>query len=651
MHQQPHEIASRQAALHKALSTAYLNHQIAELENKVNATHIKSTVPQSKANAKGQDATDVNARQLHPQLQQHAPRDPNDDLGRPDDVEIDDDDEAEDWRVVVVDISALMWAKNAVKRLVAKGWEVIIPSEAISTLDLLKKGSNATAVAARQAARYIEHALRFHNVLSSDPSLAIQSGTNYKRGSGMRLQRAKETASVNSIVDELAIPPMDGEEDLPKWVEAVFSCVAYFKKIMDAEEKEWDAEDNGYERERGPILYVGNPPVFVELEQGRAEPTPSARDGDAKDGLDYMARAEGHVILQEAARFDLTLQVLRDDDVEVEASGLGGKKQRERRRGRKRGGGDGGGGGRRRDRDVAKKEPEPEREVRILLRRPSPTRETSPQDSHPSPLLPSPTSPVIPGPEIKRPPTLLVRPPPPPPHQPPQPPPSPGRPPPVPPPSNGLHHHHHRPPLAPESGLDMGLRMNIHTRSPYHDRPPPPPLHPSLAHHPHHPPPHPHGGHRPPPPAHAPPSPGLFMDELSDGSRGAHGHGHGRRGAPGPWHGHGGHEFARGRGDHGPSGGGRGGGKSGKGHGRRSKNRDNEFVLLQRPHSFVRPLPPGQPGQSQTQTQTGPSPSPSPSPNAPAISGGGGGNNKGSGKRQIPRIDDDPPVVLLQRPK
>lgn len=363
---------------------------------------------------------------------------------------------------------------------------------AISTLDLLKKGSNATAVAARQAARYIEHALRFHNVLSSDPSLAIQSGTNYKRGSGMRLQRAKETASVNSIVDRLAIPPMDGEDDLPKWVQAVFSCVAYFKKIMDAEEKEWDAQDNGYERERGPILYVGNPPVFVELEQGRAEPTPSARDGDANDGLDYMARAEGHVILQEAARFDLTLQVLRDDDVEVEASGLGGKKQRERRRARRRGGAD---SGRRRDRDAAKRiAAEPERQVRILLRRPGPTRETSPPDSHPLPLLPSSTSPVIPGPEIN----------------------------------------------------------------------------------------HPHLGHRPPPPVGA----GV------GGGAGA-----------------------------GSSGG--GGVKSGKGHGKRSKNRDNEFVLLQRPHSFVRPLLPGQ-------TQTGPA------PNTPAISSSGGANDK---------------LVLLQRPK
>lgn len=126
--------ASRQAALHKALSTAYLNHQIAELENRVNAAHIKSPAPQAKAKAKGGDSArspDASARQLQPQPQppQQPPGDPNDDLGRPDDVEIDVDDEAEDWRVVVVDISALMWAKNAVKRLMAKGWEVIIPAE------------------------------------------------------------------------------------------------------------------------------------------------------------------------------------------------------------------------------------------------------------------------------------------------------------------------------------------------------------------------------------------------------------------------------------------------------------------------------------------------------------------------------------------
>jgi hypothetical protein len=38
------------------------------------------------------------------------------------------DDEDEDWRVVVVDASALMWAAQGVRDLVAKGFEVIVPS-------------------------------------------------------------------------------------------------------------------------------------------------------------------------------------------------------------------------------------------------------------------------------------------------------------------------------------------------------------------------------------------------------------------------------------------------------------------------------------------------------------------------------------------
>lgn len=47
------------------------------------------------------------------------------------DVEIDVDDEVEDWRVVVVDILVLMWVKNVVKWLVVKGWEVIILVEGV----------------------------------------------------------------------------------------------------------------------------------------------------------------------------------------------------------------------------------------------------------------------------------------------------------------------------------------------------------------------------------------------------------------------------------------------------------------------------------------------------------------------------------------
>ncbi|ODO09389.1 hypothetical protein I350_02989 [Cryptococcus amylolentus CBS 6273] len=617
------DLATRQAALQKSLSAAYLNHQISELESKVRTANIASPAPQDYS---------VDASALL-----NTRRDPNDDLGRPDDVELDEDMRGEEqWRVMVVDISALMWAKNAVKRLVAKGWEIVIPQEALSTLDLLKKGSTPSAVAARHAARYIEHALRFHTVLSSDPSLAIQSTTSYKRGRGVRLQRPTETLPVDSMLDELAIPPMDGEENLPMWLDRVFRCVAYFKMVMDVEEKEWGTmeEGSGFDRETPPILYVGNAPVFVEVEQGRAEPTPSARDGDKN--VDYTARAEGHVILQEAARFDLSLQVLRDDDVEVEAAGLGGRRPNHRGSNDRLGGGGGGGrrtgggndrrGGRGANagnngnrRKEPKKELEPPKEVKILRRQPSPAdptaaRDASP-DSHPSPLAsPNVPDPAFPGPEIKprdnsRSPALLARPPA-----------ASPRPalPSVNPPTQNMRQTQNRPFPARSS---MGL-------------PPRPPM----------------GGFRPPAgtmnmarnmnphnPGQLPHRPPLNIDSNQNNSRAGD-----RRGR------HGG-----------------GGGSGGGGRGRGGSN-TNEFVLLQRPHSFVRPIP----GAS-----TPPTTAPTPAPAAAAVPEpvqtnsnhatnqalGSGGIRGGRGQKAPPRIDDDlpprdqaekkPGILLLQRPR
>ncbi|WVQ83611.1 hypothetical protein IAT38_005752 [Cryptococcus sp. DSM 104549] len=688
------------AALNKALHTAYLEHQIAELEGKVKGAHLTSgpgakspaNVP-TPAHGLGLAGSPAGSPWVVPGADlrgRHAPglngggaggggaggggaggggaggggagremRDPNDDLGRPDDVELDEAGDGDgDWRVVVVDISALLWARNAVKRLVAKGWEVIVPGHAIDTLDRLKTGAcGATcAAAARQAARYIEHASRFHSLLSSDPSITVQSGTSYKRGRGLRLSTSSEVLPVESMLDELAIPPMDGEENLPTWVETVFKTVAYFKRVVDAEEQELAQLEDGYERERGPILYVGNAPVFVEVEQGRTEPTPSARDGEKKrDGIDFTARAEGHVVLQEAARFDLTLQVLRDDDVEVEAAGLGGRGRGGRGRGRGRGGGDGmgphghhhggpggrgvkavrggrggmggpGGPGRR----EVKKEPEPDREVKILLRRP-----LSPNPAAPAPptngngnaaaghspasvhsALAAPNSPALPGPQIHpRSPGILARPP--------GPPGPPGGPPGRPPPP-GMHGH----PPPPPPGW-MGAR-------------PPPPGSPGMLppphphHHPHHQgmpgaPPHPHHHHH----HHRPPPPHGLGDESSGG--GPPMRGRGRGGGRG--------KGGKGRGGGGGGGGGRGGEHSGT----------NEFVLLKRPHSFVRPPPPSSsPAPNPATTST----SPNPAPAAP----------QGRSRSAMPRIDDPPSVeerrrrerpekekapqvVLLQRPK
>ncbi|WVF67143.1 hypothetical protein IAT40_001888 [Kwoniella sp. CBS 6097] len=652
------DFATRQARLQKTLATAYLSHQIAELESQVKATSLTTPAPSDPRTGSGIKPSATAQQVQKPKANRNIGRidvdvdvdvegqipDPNDDLGRPDDVDDESEHGDDDWRVVVVDASALMWAKNAVKRLVGKGWEVIVPLEALRTLDLLKKGSSPSAVTARQATRYIEHAARFHSLLSSDPSLTVQLGTNYKKGRGLRLQREEETRPVNSMIDELALPPMDGDGSMPIWVLKTFSCVAFFKRIMDKEMEM--AVDDGLDREIGPILYVGNPPVFVEVEQGRNEPTPSGgRDADRSKDADYAARGEGHFILEEAARFDLTLEVLRDDDVEVEASGLGRNRGRGNK-GRNGGGGGGGGGGGsgdrernrkgkeggkgrsgrgegRKDKDKDKdKGSEPEREVRILLRRPpSPNQggrlngNGHGEGSHPSPesgrstLLNSGNSPAMPGSQLKpsiNPPVMgiLARPPPPPPsmgHM--RGPPPPGGPPPPPP-----HHHMHGPSPSHPHGPPPPA-FGHRPPPPPSGRPPPPP----MMHHPH----HPHG--RPPPP-----SPHFHDRPLP------HDPPHHRQRGNGSGSGGGGRNRVDRRGGGGP------------------KPSGGDFVLLQRPESLVRHVPAPSPGSG------GPTANATARLDASQADGRDKrrdeGRSRGRGNNRPNRLDE-PKVVLLQRPK
>ena len=345
-----------------------------------------------------------------------------------------DGDPGRAWKVVVVDSSALLWAPQAVKRLVGQGWEVIVPVEgespsplapvrllldmvslalsALRTLDLLKSGSSPSARAARASARYIEHASRHHRPISSDPSILVQSPTLYKRGRGLRLQHDGETRSPDTV-STLSFPPseMDG---IPKWMDNVLGCAAYFVGIAAAEippsrgQQDGNGEDRGvgghghgleHEHElehehvevdqnldldldlddNGAVLYIANPPLSVEVKE--------------KDVSGLAERGEGYLISQEAERIEIPLEVLRDeedDTVPLEGEGGGGRR-RERGRGG-RGGGDrrggrgrgGGKGGRRGDRGGDESS---EREVKILLRRPT---EGEAETGGGSPTIPAP---------------------------------------------------------------------------------------------------------------------------------------------------------------------------------------------------------------------------------------------------------------------
>lgn len=247
-----------------------------------------------------------------------------------------------EWNIYVVDVSALMWAPHSVRKLLNSNTQVaelVVPSDAIQTLDLLKKGNSSVAVAARSATRFVEHATRHWKPVSVDPSLAVQAGTNYKKGKGLRIQREGESVAL--------------EDDLiqDSWLTSVLGCASYFARIQRAEET--DSEWN----EPKPLVLIAHPPLSAELGGSETE---------------HTERAEGYTLSLEAGRFELALEVLRDDETEdVGRRGGGGRGRGAGTRGARNTGRNGGG---RRRKEPG---PEPEREVKILLRRPEKVEEPS----------------------------------------------------------------------------------------------------------------------------------------------------------------------------------------------------------------------------------------------------------------------------------
>ncbi|WOO85211.1 uncharacterized protein LOC62_06G008710 [Vanrija pseudolonga] len=394
------QLAEKKAALSKALSAAYLEHQIADLESRVNAIGVDDKAGAAGGGGGGAGAANNHNNNKSPTRRAWgaaaaaaptpapapapAPQ-PQPQQRRIDESSASDSEpEADGWRVAVVDVSALMWAPKSVRRLVQRGYEVVVPLDAVRTLDMLKKGSAVVAQSARAATRYVEHASRHWRPVSADPSLAVQAGTHYKKGRGLRLQRD----------DESAPPPaaaMAGDMPPPKWVASVLGCAAYFTTISRAEEAL-----NGLDDEPRPAVLIAHPPLSAEV-----GPPPVDERADAAPAQQHnlAERAEGYTVSLEAGRFELGLEVLRDDDDdegEVEAVGRRGGRGR-----RAPGGGEGRGGRGRRGRNREHREAardEPEREVKILLRRPVEESDV------PTPVTPqraefgsAPASPTIPN--------------------------------------------------------------------------------------------------------------------------------------------------------------------------------------------------------------------------------------------------------------
>lgn len=237
--------------------------------------------------------------------------------------------------------------------------------------------------------------MRQYSTLPSN-SLALSSlpSSATERGRGLRIQREGEVAEINTLTD-LPIPT----GDIPRWAINVLECVAHVAGVARAHAKrtkgrDLDGSDDTVALQG--IFVVANPPLRLEVDADTPS-VPAGRQG--KDG--YIERGEGYLISQEAERFEVGLEVLRDEELDEVDYEQGGMNRRGRGkpgrggstgRGRGKGGAEGGRGARggrqtkgrggppgRDTRTGERGLSEPEPEVKILLRRPVTT--TDEEDS------------------------------------------------------------------------------------------------------------------------------------------------------------------------------------------------------------------------------------------------------------------------------
>ncbi|KAG6830084.1 hypothetical protein H0H87_009297 [Tephrocybe sp. NHM501043] len=182
-------VSPNKVAMSRALGAAFLNHQVEQLEKSVSGTTGPASGNWRRRQSPPAGTTVVNGNAKQPPMapgikvasrrpgeesqaarKARAPgRDPNAGIIRiqPQDVQRKSKDEErakecrrddKDADVVVVDASVLVHALYQLKRWCREGREeiIIVPLEALNTLDLLKKGTTPLAQRARAASRILE---------------------------------------------------------------------------------------------------------------------------------------------------------------------------------------------------------------------------------------------------------------------------------------------------------------------------------------------------------------------------------------------------------------------------------------------------------------------------------------------------------------
>lgn len=212
-------VASNKMAMSRALGAAFLNHQVQQLEKTVHDV--------GPGNNNWRDRRQVQhdgRRHRGPPPKPVRKREGESMEARGEDKERSKQESGKtekDADVVVVDASVLVHAIHQVKKWCRDGREeiVIVPLEALNTLDLLKKGMSSLAQRARAASRILE----------------AQVGTN----SRIRVQRDDAFVVWDQVFDGQAPPTAS-----PEWVRRTICC-ARWEVNHAADEVDGDAANAG----------------------------------------------------------------------------------------------------------------------------------------------------------------------------------------------------------------------------------------------------------------------------------------------------------------------------------------------------------------------------------------------------------------------
>ncbi|THH31690.1 hypothetical protein EUX98_g2520 [Antrodiella citrinella] len=290
-------------AMSRALGAAFLNHQVEQLEKNVSAKSNgpwrdrRFASPQANADSmRGAHNQQAKARipsggnfrgakrgggEDFPELEKRG------DFGKKEGARSDKEKDAD---MIVVDASVLVHAVGHLKKWCSYGREeiIIVPLEALNTLDLLKKGTSALAQRARSASRLLEAQV------GSNPRIRVQRDDAFVLWDDIPFKDMPTGVTASSC---------------PEWVRRTICCARWEVEHATEEVKVSGANTGKKPRVLFAVLASPPDPGSLEAHQGgpaAASPVPLPAPQVNK----FESRSSGTLILQWATRSDVEVLVV-----------------------------------------------------------------------------------------------------------------------------------------------------------------------------------------------------------------------------------------------------------------------------------------------------------------------------------------------------